>query len=114
MRDGFELSDEGQPIGRDPRRINNEDFRGIGHVATPILSVIRAKCLDCCCYQPSEVRRCTATGCALWPYRMGTNPFRTRELSEEQRSAAAERLKRARLTRATPAITADSFAYRGG
>jgi hypothetical protein len=27
---------------------------------------------------------------------MGSNPFRTREMSEEQRQAAGERLKRAR------------------
>jgi hypothetical protein len=104
MRVGCELSHEGQPIGRDPRLINNEDFREIGHVATPILSVIRAKCLDCCCYQPSEIRKCTATGCALWPYRMGTNPFRAaREMSDEQRSATAERLKQARLNKVSAA-----------
>jgi hypothetical protein len=38
--------------------------------------VIRAKCLDCCCGQVIEVTRCTATGCALWPFRMAKNPFR--------------------------------------
>ena len=32
---------------------------------------IRLKCLDCCCYQPSEVRLCPATDCPLFPYRMG-------------------------------------------
>lgn len=33
---------------------------------------IRAKCLDCCCGQPSEVRLCPATDCFLWSYRFGT------------------------------------------
>lgn len=32
---------------------------------------IRAKCLDCCCGQQAEVRRCTVKTCALWRYRMG-------------------------------------------
>ena len=32
---------------------------------------IRLKCLDCCCGQSAEVRRCPATECALWRYRMG-------------------------------------------
>lgn len=32
---------------------------------------IRAKCLDCSCGQPKEVRLCPMTTCALWPYRMG-------------------------------------------
>lgn len=32
---------------------------------------IRLKCLDCCCGQSAEIRRCPATECALWRYRMG-------------------------------------------
>lgn len=32
---------------------------------------IRLKCLDCCCGNSAEVRRCTATKCSLWRYRMG-------------------------------------------
>lgn len=32
---------------------------------------IRMKCLDCTCDQPSEVRKCPATNCPLWRYRMG-------------------------------------------
>src|SRR5262245_27475621 len=45
------------------------------HLPMPLLKVIRAKCLNCCCDQPAEVRRCAITGCPLWPYRMGRNPF---------------------------------------
>lgn len=40
---------------------------------TPI-KAIRAKCLNCCCFQPAEVRKCTAKDCPLWPYRMGHRP----------------------------------------
>ena len=32
---------------------------------------IRQKCLDCCVYQPSEVRLCPSRECPLWRYRMG-------------------------------------------
>jgi hypothetical protein len=45
------------------------------HAGGPIMGVIRAKCLDCCCGQIGEVRKCTSAGCPLWPYRMGSNPF---------------------------------------
>lgn len=40
---------------------------------TPI-KTIRAKCLDCTCQQPLEVRLCPVVTCALWPYRMGKRP----------------------------------------
>lgn len=33
---------------------------------------IRLKCLDCCCGNSAEVRRCPATKCPLWRYRMGS------------------------------------------
>ena len=32
---------------------------------------IRLKCLDCTCGQQAEVRKCPATHCPLWRYRMG-------------------------------------------
>lgn len=32
---------------------------------------IRMKCLDCCCGNMAEVRKCTTTSCPLWRYRMG-------------------------------------------
>lgn len=40
------------------------------------LKAIRAKCLDCMCDQPAEVRLCACKDCALYPYRMGHNPSR--------------------------------------
>jgi hypothetical protein len=39
-----------------------------------ILHSIRQKCLDCSCFQPSEIRKCPVTTCGLWPYRFGTDP----------------------------------------
>ena len=32
---------------------------------------IRMKCIDCCCGNMAEVRRCPVTNCPLWRYRMG-------------------------------------------
>ena len=42
---------------------------------TPI-KAIRAKCLDCTCGSPQEVRLCPTPDCPLYPYRMGHNPNR--------------------------------------
>lgn len=68
-------NDDGSTEGRHPDEIDPAD---LGHPKLPMAQVIRAKCLDCCCGQPAEVRKCASTGCALWPYRMGTNPFHGR------------------------------------
>ena len=32
---------------------------------------IRLKCIDCCCGNMAEVRRCPSEHCPLWRYRMG-------------------------------------------
>jgi hypothetical protein len=47
--------------------------------APPLLKVIREKCIDCCGGQVGEVRNCVTKTCALWPYRMATNPFSNRK-----------------------------------
>jgi hypothetical protein len=82
----------GETRGKDPREIPRNVLGKIGHEARPLLSVIRAKCLDCS-QTASEVLWCTATSCALWPYRMGTNPLRA-EKTEAQKAAAIESGKR--------------------
>jgi hypothetical protein len=50
-----------------------------GHEKRSLAKVIRAKCLDCCCDQQTEIRLCPAFDCDLWPYRMGKNPFSNRQ-----------------------------------
>lgn len=65
---------------------------------TPI-KAIRAKCLDCCCGQASEVALCVCEDCSLYPYRFGKNPNRKCTMTEEQRLAASERLRRLNLER---------------
>ena len=61
---------------------------------------IREKCLDCSCQQPVEVKECPVKACALWPFRMGVNPFRAkRVMSVEAKAKAMEGLAKARVTR---------------
>lgn len=61
------------------------------------LKAIRKKCLDCCLDQSNEVKLCPAEDCPLWPFRMGKNPFRKkRSLTDEQKAAAAEKLRNLR------------------
>ena len=68
---------------------------------TPV-KAIRAKCLDCCCGSSNEVELCPCDGvhgalCPLWKYRSGHNPrIKKRELTEEQRQANRERLRKYR------------------
>lgn len=44
-------------------------------------TAIRAKCVECCCGSLKEVAECRVKSCALYPFRMGENPFnkKTRE-----------------------------------
>jgi hypothetical protein len=87
---------DGSTEGKHPRDADVDVMREI-HEPAPLLRVIRAKCLDCSGGMESEVRKCTAIGCALWPYRMASNPFRApREMTQEQRDAGAARLAAAR------------------
>lgn len=64
------------------------------------VKAIKAKCLDCCAYQPNEVKLCPVTDCPLYPFRFGKNPYRAkREYTEEQKEAMKERLAKARPNR---------------
>lgn len=65
---------------------------------TPI-KAIKAKCLDCCCGQREEVKLCPVKDCPLWQFRLGKNPNRSRNMTEEQKRAASERLAKARAKR---------------
>lgn len=65
-----------------------------GHSKKSMLKIIREKCLDCCVQQYSEVQLCQCTSCPLWPYRMGKNPFHGRKMTDEQKQAATQRLKK--------------------
>ena len=65
-------SDGGHLIGKDPREMTADDWAGRERLVG--LKAVRAKCMDCSAGQPSEIRKCTVSGCALWPLRMGCIP----------------------------------------
>lgn len=61
------------------------------------LKAIRLKCLDCSNGSSLEVSECPVQRCPIYPYREGHNPYiEKRELTEEQKTAVAERLRKAR------------------
>ena len=66
------------------------------------VKAIKEKCLDCCCGQKKEVEECPMNECALYPFRLGKNPYRAprkpREITAEQKAAMIEALKRGRET----------------
>lgn len=69
---------------------------GVMFMITSPLKAIKAKCMDCTCQQYNEVKFCTIENCPLFPFRLGKNPYSKREMTEDQRRAAAERLRKAR------------------
>jgi hypothetical protein len=88
-------ADDGELIGKHPGDVPS-DFLSLKFRAQNPLKAIREKCLDCCCANAAEVRKCVAVDCALWPFRMGANPFRSkRELTPEQKRERVERLTQA-------------------
>lgn len=110
-------SDGGCWIGRRPEEVPPEILARKFRAQNP-LKALRDRCLDCCCGNGSEVRKCTAIDCPSWPFRMGTNPFRQkRTLSAEQTAEMVERLAQARsnnrrLTRPDKAPDAASLTHR--
>src|SRR5258707_7606339 len=74
------LADGGAQVGKLPGSIPLPDLRDLRHPESPI-KAIRAKCLDCSGGNEAEVRKCVATGCALWPFRMGVNPVHGKALA---------------------------------
>lgn len=59
------------------------------------VKAIRAYCLNCCLENANEVAQCSASGCELWEFRMGKNPYRAKRVyTEEQKAIMAERLRK--------------------
>ena len=75
-----------------------EEFDQAVKENTNVLRAIRLKCYDCSCFQLGEVRDCPVTTCPLYPFRLGKNPFRKRELSDDEKREIKERLHRHNTT----------------
>lgn len=97
--DYLDADEDGTTIGKDPRKLSQEQLKALPH-ETSVIAAVRAKCMDCCNDNASEVRKCISVTCPLWPMRMGKNVFSSkRDISDEQRAAASERMKSVRAKR---------------
>jgi hypothetical protein len=84
----------------DPREMTPEDLNRLGFKRVSRGQAIRDMCLSCMGGSPAEVRRCENGACPLFVFRMNHDPYREqREMTEEQRAAGAERLRKARESR---------------
>jgi hypothetical protein len=81
-----ELEEWQHPPGRDPRGMTVAELTAIGHPPISRAKAIRQNCIECCCGNAAEVARCHMLGCPMWPFRMGTDPYRAKQ-SERQRAA---------------------------
>ena len=87
-------ADEGELIGKDPSDMPSE-ILSLKFRAPKPLKALRETCLDCCCGNAAEVRKCVAVDCPSWPFRLGKNPFRKKpELSSAEKRARVERLEK--------------------
>ena len=71
----------------------DEEYKKEVSENTNVLRAIKLKCLDCSTYNINEIKECPVNKCPLYPFRLGKNPFRKRELSEEERNKLSERMK---------------------
>ena len=80
-----ERTEEEEAAARDASDSARITQRYMDRVKNP-MTAIRARCVQCCNVQPSEVKLCTTLGCALHPFRMGGNPHN----KKTRRGAAAK------------------------
>jgi len=84
----------GDLVGRVPAEVPS-DLLSLNFRKKNPVKAIREKCFDCCSGAKSEIRKCVSTNCPIWPFRLGTNPFRKKtDLSDEEKVRRTARLKR--------------------
>jgi hypothetical protein len=92
------MKDDRTTDKREPQRTHMEkyappgptkahDLQAAGYEPEPVLRAIRRKCLWCSGGDPKEVASCLVPDCALFPFRMGKNPWRA-EATDAQREAS--------------------------
>ena len=60
-------------------QLTDDQLAELGHAKRNPVETMRKFCLGCMGGNAAEVRRCTSPGCALFPYRLGKNPFSGRK-----------------------------------
>lgn len=69
----------------------------IGEEVRNPVKAIRRHCMECVCGSPYAIESCSAYSCLLYPFRFGTNPYRSsKELSEDEKNELVKRLKEAK------------------
>lgn len=86
---------DGEEIGRDPRKMTMTELEAAGHARLPLSKAIRRFCIECSGGPPHHPRKCVFVDCVLWPFRMGTNPWRP-PLSDDERERRAKVLEKSR------------------
>ncbi len=66
------------------KKNTKDDLTALGHVPTPVLKAIRAKCIDCSGGSRAEADDCLVRRCPLYPFRTGSNPWKS-EPTDAQR-----------------------------
>lgn len=95
-------------VGRVPTRVSRE-FLSLNFRQNNPVKAIREKCLDCCGGSKAEIRKCVSTDCAIWPFRMGTNPFRKKAvLTAEEKKRRAQRLRSGSISVTQPEPNTES------
>jgi hypothetical protein len=74
---------------------------GIKTVNLTHAKAIKAKCMDCSCWQREEITNCTVKLCPLYPYRGWINLGPKKIYTEEERQAMTKRLEKARSKKPT-------------
>lgn len=86
-----------EKLKRIPRHLRGQYREACGGRSRKV--AIHAFCVECMGYERSEVERCTAPGCPLYPYRPGSTV--PTGLTEEERQARGQALLRARESKRT-------------
>ena len=74
-----------------------DDKGNLVEVTLSPIKAIRRFCIECFCFQPTEIPKCTAEYCPLFPFRMGKTH---RQISDKQRKRLSELSKeRAKIKR---------------
>ena len=94
---GHESGPDGELVGRDPRKMDHDELRELGHEPIPALKALRLRCLDCCAGSADEVRKCVAVECPAWPFRLGKSPWKAKRVLTDAQMAAL-RLRARSLT----------------
>ena len=94
LRSGFQpLSSLPENV---PRRWRSHWLKLAGQAATSYRAAVELKCLDCCAWQRTEVRRCEIRGCPLWAVsaRIFASSSRSEGRREQAQARALDRAQR--------------------